>query len=218
MAANMPISPTNALPRDASARLAEYIAVARNWRRRQPISIVYHSEWTIHFHLRRLLAAAEFLDQGDVVARHLLGATLQYRFPEICALNEPLSAKPLPTERDFLIGDTAFRVAIAPGDADIEKCHDDLRAGLCVYLLVSDGMLMGIQQKVARIRKPRNAADRIVVESVESFISTMIECLSAFDGHVVNRVFASIIDLYNQRLGLIDASPSLRIQLNRTSE
>lgn len=208
----MPISSTNALPRETLARLADYLALARNWRRRQPISLVYHPTWTTHFHVHRFVTAAEFLGHGDTVTRHLLGATLQCRFPGMCqqALN---SATLLPAGRDFLIGDTAFHVAIAPRDVDIKKCRDDLQAGRFVYLLVPDGTLMGVQQDVAIRARMHDAVDRIVIESVEAFISSMIEWQAAFDGNVVAHVFASVIDRYNQRLSVINANPSLFIQL-----
>jgi hypothetical protein len=188
--------------------------VARNWRRGKPIALAYRRECTLHFHLCRLIAAADFLDQGDAVARHLLGATLQYRFPgEVGGGDERLGAGSRSPHRAFVIGDTSFHVATAPCDADVEGCRDDLAARLSVYLLVSDRTLTGTRDSVARLAKSHGTAGNIVVESAESFISIMVEWLCAFDGDAVAQAFTRIIDLYNQRVGTANMNPSLFIEL-----
>ncbi|WP_134217370.1 DUF4928 family protein [Pelotomaculum sp. FP] len=76
---------------------------------------------------------------------------------------------------DFLVGDTAFHVTVAPMPAVYEKCKRNIEDGFRVYLLVPDRSLIGAKQNAETV-----APGKITVESIEPFVGQNIEELSVF--------------------------------------
>src|SRR6266403_4678888 len=128
------------------------------------------------------------------VASQLIGATLQLRFPDIEIGNESYSTadKQLGRHGDFYLGDTVFHVTVAPMVAVYEKCKRNLERGLKVYLLVPDRLVTGTKQ-FAELQ----AAGRIAVQSIESFVGQNIDELSRFSNREVSESFRRLLEIYN---------------------
>jgi len=79
------------------------------------------------------------------VAQHLVGAKLEFRFPELAIGNESYSTadRQLGRPGDFLIGDVAFHVTVAPMPQLFDKCVVNVKEGYRPLLLVPDRTLSG---------------------------------------------------------------------------
>ena len=79
----------------------------------------------------QILAMARETGKYGPVAQYLVGAKLQLRFPEVVVRNESYSAPDQQTGQpgDFVVGDTAFHVTVAPTTGHFEKCVRNLREG-----------------------------------------------------------------------------------------
>ena len=77
----------------------------------------------------QILAIARETGKYGPVAQYLVGAKLQLRFPEVVVRNESYSAPDQQTGQpgDFVVGDTAFHVTVAPTTGHFEKCVRNLR-------------------------------------------------------------------------------------------
>ena len=157
-----------------------------------------------------VLAKAQEAGRRDPVAQHLVGAMLQLRFPDVEVRNESFSADDAPSDQagDFLVGDTAFHVTVAPTVRQYEKCKQNLRDGLRVFLLVTEDRLAGTRQ-IVEIEAP----GRIAVNSVEAFVAQSIEGMSEFVGRRVTAELHRLLDIYNERVDAVERDKSLMIEI-----
>lgn len=144
------------------------------------------------------------------MAQYLVGAKLQLRFPDVAIENKSYSTADdqLGRPGDFLVGNTAFHVTVAPMPAVYEKCKRNIAEGYRVYLLVPDRALAGARQN-AELTVP----DRIAVESIESFIGQNIEELSTFTKDKLADGFLRLLETYNQRVDTIENDKSMLIEI-----
>lgn len=178
---------------------------------RQKVKLIFNptlSTWQIIHNLLQ-----EAINEGKKsghIAQHLVGAKLQLRFPDISVSNESTSTADKPTNRagDFHIGNTVFHVTISPAQAVFEKCQQNIKEGLKVYLIVPDSKLVGTRQQAEQFSN-----GEIAIESIESFISQNIEEISMFASDQLKHSIVSLIRLYNKRVDAVEVDKSLMIEL-----
>jgi hypothetical protein len=144
------------------------------------------------------------------VAQYLIGAKLQLRFPELKVSNDSFSTADdqLGRKGDFLIGDTAFHVTVAPMQAVYDKCKSNLDAGYRVYLLVPEDKVVGARQNAEVV-----AAGKISVEAIESFVGQNIEELSTFAQKKLLVRLLKLLQTYNERVDAAEADKSMLIEI-----
>ena len=183
----------------------------REYHNRQRIAITYSQASSTWHLVQSILDTADQEGKAGPVAQHLVGAKLQLRFPEVEITNEGFATADQQTQRpgDFLIGDTAFHVTVAPMQALYDKCRRNVDRGFKVYILVPDRRLQGARQNIELAL----LAELVAVESLESFVSQNIDELSTFtrDGRRLKLV--SLLELYNQRVAAVEYDKSLMIEL-----
>jgi hypothetical protein len=179
----------------------------------QRLHPVYNPSQSTRAFVAGLLALARDRRSWGPVAQYLIGAKLQCRFPELKILNRSSSAADASSGRpaDFFIGDTAFHVTVAPSLLLYQKCQRNLAEGYRVYLLVPDDL-------VARARRAVAAnndfdADRIAVESIESFVGQNIEESCTFARDRVGAGLRHLLEKYNERVAEIESDESLQVDV-----
>jgi len=160
--------------------------------------------------VHEVIERAREVGKAGPVAQYLVGAKLQLRFPETKISNDGYSAADAPTGRsgDFQIGDTVFHVTVSPAPAVIEKCKQNLAHGIRVFLLVPDALVVGTRQN-AEVAAP----DRIMVESIESFVANNIEELSRFSRGELTGGFRRLLETYNERVDAVELDKSMLIEI-----
>lgn len=157
-----------------------------------------------------LLARAEETGKRGPVAQYLVGAKLALRFPDAELRNDVYAAADDPSGApgDFVVGDVAFHVTVAPTQGHFDKCARNLREGRRVFLLVPDAMLVGARQ-LAELA----AAGRIAVESIESFVGQNIEELSGFATSQLADGLCRLLETYNARVDEIENDKSMMVEI-----
>jgi hypothetical protein len=124
--------------------------------------------------------------------------------------NESASTADKPTNRsgDFTIGNTVFHITVSPMDGVYQKCIENLREGLKVYLIVPDGKLAAARQLAEQY-----CNGQIAVESLESFVSQNIEEMSVFASDNLKLSITKLVNIYNKRVNAVEVDKSLMIEL-----
>lgn len=157
------------------------------------------------------LALAERKGRADYVAQHLVGAKLAVRFPNLTIDNFSGSAADEQSRRsgDFQVGDAAFHVTISPTPAVCAKCEANLRAGIAAVLLVPESRLAAARE----MARQQGILDRIMVESVESFVGQNVAELSEFRRDRLREGLAELLYVYNRRVAEVETDKSLLIEV-----
>lgn len=184
----------------------------REYHNRQRLKAVYNPSQSTWQAVSDLLALARDTGKEGPVAQYLIGAKLQLRFPHVKIGNESYSTADdqLGRPGDFLVGDTAFHVTVAPAPAVYEKCKRNIDDGFRVYLLVPDRSLVGAKQNAEMV-----APGKITVKSIESFVGQNIDELSVFSKDRIIVGFHRLLETYNQRVNATEVDKSMLIEIPR---
>ncbi|MCG3129551.1 MAG: hypothetical protein FLDDKLPJ_00284 [Phycisphaerae bacterium] len=161
--------------------------------------------------IANILVVAEKKSRADYVAQHLVGAKLAQRFPDATITNFAGSAADEQSGRvgDFQIGDAAFHVTISPTSEICAKCGANLKAGTSAVLLVPDGRLAAARE----LARQQGILDRIMVESIESFVGQNMAELSEFRRDRLRDELAQLVAEYNRRVEEVETDMSLLIDV-----
>lgn len=182
----------------------------------------YHGQQRIKFefdpsktgwqNIADLLAKARETQKDGPMAQYLVGAKLALRFPHIEIGNESYSTADDQLDRpgDFYVGDTAFHVTVTPMSGVYDRCRRNIQQGYRVYLLVSDRRFQGTKETISDSDILKG---RVVVESIETFISQNLEEMSLFKADQLTVRFRSLLEKYNDRVDLIETDKSLMIEI-----
>jgi len=148
---------------------------------------------------------------GGIVEQHLIGAKLERRFKDIAIPNYPAHAGDRQTARagDFEISKLVYHVTATPSRNVIQKCAENIRAGLHPILLVP-----GEQENRARILAQEEEIDQeLSIISIEAFVALNIIELATDENKDFFSVLKEIVQIYNKRLVEVETDLSLQIQV-----
>lgn len=196
------------------ARLKEGIerltALAHEWLGRQHLKISCDRQHSPVAWIGSILGQAKERSGGRV-EQHLVGAKLERRFPNERIPNNPGNAGDLQTGRagDFSLGTTVYHVTVAPARAVIEKCAENLGAGLHPVLLVPRDAV----NKAVHVAEDLGLDKRVTIVAIEDFVAlNIVEMSVGRDAEFANTL-KSIITVYNRRLGEVETDLSLKIEI-----
>lgn len=160
-----------------------------------------------------LTAAAERADQPTgTVLQHLVGAKFQLRFPDEKIGLDKANAADQQTNRegDFQIGTTAFHVTVAPMEKLIDRSIRNKRSGYRPVIITPEKRVLAARQMVENFDP--TMADKVAVQSAETFIGTNIEEIATYDGSRMRHDIAKLVRTYNERIAAIESDGSLQIE------
>lgn len=148
---------------------------------------------------------------GGVVEQHIVGAKLERRFKNIEISNHPAHAGDRQTARagDFSISNLVYHVTASPSRSVMQKCADNIKAGLHPILLVPDE-----QENKARILAQDEGLDKeLTILSIECYVASNIIELAMEENKDFFSILKEIVQLYNKRLTEVETDLSLQIQV-----
>lgn len=158
-----------------------------------------------------ILAAAELRSCG-VVERHLVGATLQQRHPDIVIPNHPSHAGDVQTGRsgDFPLQSISYHVTATDGKEAVQRCRQNIGAGVHPVLLLPKRYVdkAGLYAEIAGIQ------NRISILAIEDFMTQNIIEMSTQQQRDFFSTLKAIVDEYNRRLEQVETDLSLKIDLS----
>jgi len=151
------------------------------------------------------------MNYAGMVLQHLVGAKLSLILPPNTLEFHGASVADAPTARrgDFFVDDVVIHCTTAPSEALIEKCSENLRAGL-------RPMIITIFDRVAQAEltaADRGMEGRIEVLDFEQFIASNVYELSQFKASARKVTVGRIIEEYNRIVSECENDPSLRVEL-----
>lgn len=158
-----------------------------------------------------ILKAAITLRYGGPVAQHLVGAKLAIRFPDQTIENHPFTAADQQTGRrgDFQIGPSVFHVTVGEQPGHFEKCIENLRQGLKVYLLVPESRM----NVVKTYFEDYGLTGKAAAQSIESFVGQNMDELGEFQSNGIRHSFAALLREYNRRVTISESNRGLMIEI-----
>jgi len=179
---------------------------------RYPVKFLYDQSITTWQLVHEVLEVAKQAGKEGPIAQYLVGAKLQLRFPDIPISNESYSTADdqLGRSGDFHVGDTIFHITVSPMPALYEKCRKNIDEGLQVYLIVPDRCLIGARQNAESV-----IPLKIMVTSIESFISQNIDELSSFARSLRRDELRQLLQIYNERVNATEIDKSMMIEIPR---
>ena len=117
-----------------------------------------------------------------------------------------------PTNRtgDFVINNTAIHCTTMPSSQLIEKCNDNLRAGLHpVIITISERV-----HTAFNLAEDADIAERVEVLDIRQLLSANIYEQSLFDDGKRNLILSELVSCYNDIVLQTEMDPSLRIEFD----
>jgi hypothetical protein len=158
-----------------------------------------------------ILREAE-LRSGGAVERHLVGATLQRRHPEIAIPNHPGHAADAQTGRsgDFPLRNVSYHVTATDGKEAVERCRQNVGAGIHPVLVLPKRHLL----KANAYAEIAGIENRISIIAIEDFITQNVIEMSTQQQLDFFDTLKAIVDEYNRRLEAVETDMSLKIELS----
>lgn len=110
---------------------------------------------------------------------------------------------------DFEIGDTVIHVTTMPGLLLVEKCRDNVQAGLRPIIVTGSDRVAFAKTLLA----DSGFGGRIDVFDYEQFLATNVFEIGRFEASGRREAFARILERYNLIVAEVENDPGLRIEL-----
>jgi hypothetical protein len=145
------------------------------------------------------------------VMQHLVGAKLEMLYPDETISHNGYSVADSPTSRagDFALGDCVIHVTTAPSKGLLQKCSDNLAAGLRP-LIISTNTGAPLAESLAGEEGLEKRIE--VLDIVQFLVSNMLEWTD-FTGDRRKGTFEELIRRYNAIVEACETDPSLKIEV-----
>ncbi len=146
------------------------------------------------------------------VLEHLVGAKLTIALPDAEVSHKCFSSADASTQAkgDFLIGDTAIHVTVAPAEALARKCQQNLEEGLRPLVVTTESGVGGI----IALAQNADIANRIDVLEIGQFLTINVYEWIGFQNQNRSISLERLIEAYNKIIEQCETDPSLRISLS----
>lgn len=148
-----------------------------------------------------------------IVLQHLVGAKLDLVLGEGVVMHHPAGGSDQGEGKnrvsDFQIGDFAIHVTTHPGEALIDKCRENLSAGLWPVIVTT----LKMTAVADGLAETRQIADRIDVLDIEQFLAANLHERSLFRAENRASKIRELIARYNALLETHETDPSLHIEI-----
>lgn len=185
-------------------------AHANNWLRRQNLNLDMDRRQSPATWVNAIVESAKGRS-GGIVEQQLVGAKLARRFRNITIPNHPAHAGDQQTDRagDFTIAKSVYHVTAAPSRNVLQKCAQNVKAGLRPILLVPRA-----QDNKARVLAQDEGIEKeLVIIAIEDFVAVNIIELATEEDKDFFNVLQEIVEVYNRRLSEVETDLSLQIDL-----
>jgi hypothetical protein len=205
---------------DLEAVEAFWIARVHEFFAGKPFKIKLDASKGLRTVVRDVIAQAEERQKNmpgvyyaGAVLQHLVGAKLDCALGKGRLEHNSFSTADAPSARsgDFFLGDVAIHVTTSPGEALIERCHDNLNEGHRPILVTLQRGLTVAEGLAANV----GLADRIDVFEIEQFVALNLYELGQFGFDGRRTAVADLVERYNEIVDDVETDPSLRIELRR---
>jgi hypothetical protein len=183
---------------------------AAAWLNRQNLKLALDRRESPTAWVETIIESAKSLS-GGVVEQHLVGAKLERRHRDVDVPNHPAHAADWQTARsgDFSIKGIVYHVTAMPSRGVIERCIENIKAGLKPVLLVPSET----EYRAKALAQEEKIEKSLSIVSIEDFVALNIIELAIDGDKDFFGVLQEIIDIYNNRLAAVETDLSLKIDV-----
>lgn len=151
------------------------------------------------------------MNYEGAVMQHLVGAKLECVLGQEGIEHNSASTADAPRGRkgDFAFGNVAIHVTTSPGDSVMERCQENIDAGIKPILVTKQDSITHAESLARR----NHLASRIDVFEIEQFIALNLYELGEFVARDRRTAVTSLVDRYNQIIEQVETDQSLRIEV-----
>lgn len=155
--------------------------------------------------------SAPGMNYEGAVMQHLVGAKLECVLGQGKIEHNSASTADAPRGRkgDFAFGNVAIHVTTSPGDSVMDRCRENLDAGLKPILITKQDSVSHAES----IARRNNLASRIDVFEIEQFIALNLYELGEFVAKGRREAVTSLVDCYNRVIEQAETDQSLRLEV-----
>ncbi len=106
-----------------------------------------------------------------------------------------------------MIGEVVYHITVAPGPNVIQKCRENIQAGLYPILLVPGDLVI----KAKNFAEYAGLKETLMILAIEDFVALNIIGMAIDQRARLIEVLKEMIDIYNKRLEEVETDMSLRI-------
>ena len=146
---------------------------------------------------------------AGTMLQHLVGATLELSLPQSTIQHNGASVADAVSSRsgDFVIDGIIIHCTVAPGDALLTKCTENLKNGLLpIILTIGKGVLAA-----QNLAESHGVDGRVTVWDAFQFVSEKIYLHSLFKSSNLRSSALKVFAKYNEIIEQHEANPSLKI-------
>ncbi len=145
------------------------------------------------------------------VLEHLVGAKLSIALPDAEIPHKSFSSADASARAkgDFLIGDTAIHVTVAPAEALARKCRQNIEEGLRPLVVTTESGVGGIKALALN----EDIAARIDILEIGQFLTINVYKWIGFKNQDRTLSLEKLIAAYNDIINQCETDPSLKIAL-----
>jgi hypothetical protein len=182
----------------------------------QPFKLNYDASRSLAAVIEDLLAQATARQKKNpgtmyagAVLQHLIGAKLVLALPELTITHNGASVADAVSSRsgDFVLDNAIIHCTMAPGDALMQKCKENLRGGLQPIILTV-GKGVGVAQGLS---ETHGIEGRVEVMDALQFLAANLYEMSLFKAADRRIKVAQLVEKYNEIVAANEADASLRI-------
>ncbi len=143
------------------------------------------------------------------VLQHLVGAKLELAVAGGLE-HHSFSTSDQQTRRagDFVVGSAALHVTVTPSEAVIQRCQDNLEAGLRPIIVTTKRGVAAAEV----LAENQGIEERLDIFEVEQFIALNLYELSGFKADERKATIAEFVQRYNAIVDDVETDPSLKIE------
>ena len=145
------------------------------------------------------------------VLEHLVGAKLSIALPGVKIPHKSFSSADASTRAkgEFLIGDTAIHITVAPEEAFAHKCRQNIEEGLRPLVVTTESGVGGIKALVLN----EDIAARVEILEIGQFLTINVYEWIGFKNQDRSLSLGKLIATYNDIIDQCETDPSLKIAL-----
>ena len=190
--------------------ITELRGIANEWLKRQNLKLDIDRRQSPATWINAIVENAKGRS-GGIVEQQLVGAKLAKRFKGMDITNHPAHAGDRQTDRsgDFVIQQSVYHVTSAPSRNVLQKCAQNIRAGLHPILVVPEEQ----RNRAQILTQEEGIHKEMTIIALEDFVAVNIIELAAEENKDFFRVLKEIVDVYNSRLAEVETDLSLQIEV-----
>ena len=146
---------------------------------------------------------------AGTVLQHLVAAKLCLLMPGVEINGADVADAPTGRGGDFMIGDVAIHCTTMPGQPLIEKCRDNISAGIRPVIITIANRVKTAQD----LAEDAGISDRIEVWDIQQLLSTNVYEHGLFDCFERQKTVSKIVAEYNSIIDGYESDPSLKIDI-----